>query len=309
LKFKMSLFDKFKKGLNLSSLNLSSDIKNIFSKKNIDQTVLSQFEDLLVAADVGIETATELKKEFEKLKVDKNLTEPKEIVKILAEKISGILSPYEKDLLSLSLNKPTVIIVSGVNGVGKTTTIGKLGKFYKDNKKSVIFGAADTFRAAAIEQLELWSNKINVNIIKSDTGSDPASVAYKTATYAREKNIDIALIDTAGRMQNKKNLMDEYKKIFNVLKKIDQNFPNETILVLDATTGQNALNQVEEFTKIHNITGLIITKLDSTAKGGIVLAICKKYKLPILAVGMGEKETDLYPFNAEYFAKGLLQLD
>ena len=305
----MSLFDKFKKGLNLSSLNLSSDIKNIFSKKNIDQTVLSQFEDLLVAADVGIETATELKKEFEKLKVDKNLTEPKEIVKILAEKISGILSPYEKDLLSLSLNKPTVIIVSGVNGVGKTTTIGKLGKFYKDNKKSVIFGAADTFRAAAIEQLELWSNKINVNIIKSDTGSDPASVAYKTATYAREKNIDIALIDTAGRMQNKKNLMDEYKKIFNVLKKIDQNFPNETILVLDATTGQNALNQVEEFTKIHNVTGLIITKLDSTAKGGIVLAICKKYKLPILAVGMGEKETDLYPFNAEYFAKGLLQLD
>ena len=305
----MSLFNKFKKGLNLSSLNLSSDIKNIFSKKNIDQTVLSQFEDLLVAADVGIETATELKKEFEKLKVDKNLTEPKEIVKILAEKISGILSPYEKDLLSLSLNKPTVIIVSGVNGVGKTTTIGKLGKFYKDNKKSVIFGAADTFRAAAIEQLELWSNKINVNIIKSDTGSDPASVAYKTATYAREKNIDIALIDTAGRMQNKKNLMDEYKKIFNVLKKIDQNFPNETILVLDATTGQNALNQVEEFTKIHNITGLIITKLDSTAKGGIVLAICKKYKLPILAVGMGEKETDLYPFNAEYFAKGLLQLD
>jgi len=309
LKFKMSLFNKFKKGLNLSSLNLSSDIKNIFSKKNIDQTVLSQFEDLLVAADVGIETATELKKEFEKLKVDKNLTEPKEIVKILAEKISGILSPYEKDLLSLSLNKPTVIIVSGVNGVGKTTTIGKLGKFYKDNKKSVIFGAADTFRAAAIEQLELWSNKINVNIIKSDTGSDPASVAYKTATYAREKNIDIALIDTAGRMQNKKNLMDEYKKIFNVLKKIDQNFPNETILVLDATTGQNALNQVEEFTKIHNVTGLIITKLDSTAKGGIVLAICKKYKLPILAVGMGEKETDLYPFNAEYFAKGLLQLD
>ena len=305
----MSLFNKFKKGLNLSSLNLSSDIKNIFSKKNIDQTVLSQFEDLLVAADVGVETATELKKEFEKLKVDKNLTEPKEIVKILAEKISGILSPYEKDLLSLSLNKPTVIIVSGVNGVGKTTTIGKLGKFYKDNKKSVIFGAADTFRAAAIEQLELWSNKINVNIIKSDTGSDPASVAYKTATYAREKNIDIALIDTAGRMQNKKNLMDEYKKIFNVLKKIDQNFPNETILVLDATTGQNALNQVEEFTKIHNITGLIITKLDSTAKGGIVLAICKKYKLPILAVGMGEKETDLYPFNAEYFAKGLLQLD
>ena len=303
----MSLFEKFKKGLSLSSSNLSSGIKNIFSKKNINQAILSQFEDLLISADVGVETTRELKKEFEKLKVDKSLTDSKEIISILTEKIASILSPYEKDLLSLESGKPIVIVVSGVNGVGKTTTIGKLGKFYKDNKKSVILGAADTFRAAAIEQLELWSNKINVNIIKSDIGSDPASVAYKTAAYAKEKNIDIALIDTAGRMQNKKNLMDEYKKIFNVLKKIDQNFPNETILVLDATTGQNALNQVEEFSKIHNLTGLIITKLDSTAKGGIVLAICKKYKLPILAVGMGEKETDLYPFNAEFFAKALLQ--
>jgi fused signal recognition particle receptor len=303
----MSLFDKFKKGLNLSSSNLSSGIKNVFSKKNIDRTVLSQFEDLLISADVGIETAAELKKEFEKLRVNKSLIDSQEIINILAEKIASVLKPYEKDLLSLDSNKPTIIIVSGVNGVGKTTTIGKLGKFYKDNKKSVIFGAADTFRAAAIEQLELWSNKINVNIIKSDAGSDPASVAYKTATYAKEKGIDLALIDTAGRMQNKKNLMNEYKKIFNVLKKIDQSFPNETILILDATTGQNALNQVEEFTKIHNITGLIITKLDSTAKGGIVLAICKKYKLPILAVGMGEKETDLFPFNAEFFAKALLQ--
>ena len=304
----MNLFDKFKTGLSRSSLNLSVGLKNIFSKKSIDQNILSQFEELLISADVGTEIAAEFKKEFEKLKVDKNLTDFNQIINILAEKIANTLIPYEKDLLSLNINKPTVIIVSGVNGVGKTTTIGKLGKFYKDNKKSVIFGAADTFRAAAIEQLELWSNKINVNIIQSNTGSDPASVAFKTAIFAKEKNIDIALIDTAGRMQNKKNLMDEYKKIFNVLKKIDQSFPNETILVLDATTGQNALNQVEEFTKIHNITGLIITKLDSTAKGGIVLAICKKYNLPILAVGMGEKETDLYPFKAEYFAKGLLQL-
>ena len=303
----MNLFNKFKKGLGLSSSVLSSGIKNIISKKNIDQDTLSKFEDLLVGADVGIETANELKKEFEKIKVNKNLIDSKEIINILTEKIASMLSPYEKDLLSLDSDKPIIIIVSGVNGVGKTTTIGKLGKFYKDNNKSVIFGAADTFRAAAIEQLEIWSNKINVNIIKSDTGSDPASVAYKTAAYAKEKKIDIALIDTAGRMQNKKNLMDEYKKIFNVLKKIDQTFPNETILVLDATTGQNALNQVEEFTKIHKISGLIITKLDSTAKGGIVLAICKKYKLPILAVGMGEKETDLYPFNAKFFAEGLLQ--
>jgi len=305
----MSLFDKFKTGLSLSSLNLSTGIKNIFSTKNIDQSILSQFEELLISADVGVESADELKKEFEKLKVDKNLTDSTQIINILATKVSETLIPYQRDLLSLSSNKPTVIVVSGVNGVGKTTTVGKLGKFFKDRKKSVIFGAADTFRAAAIEQLELWSKKINVNIIKSETGSDPASVAFKTAAYAKEKNIDIALIDTAGRMQNKKNLMDEYKKIFKVLKKIDESFPNETILVLDATTGQNALNQVKEFSKIQKITGLIITKLDTTAKGGIVLAICKKYKLPILAVGMGEMETDLHPFNAEYFAKSLFHLN
>ena len=305
----MSLFDKFKTGLNLSSLNFSKGIKDIFSKKNIEGSILSRFEELLISADVGVESAAELKKEFEKLKVDKNLTDSNQIINILATKVSERLIPYQKDLLSLNSNKPTVIVVSGVNGVGKTTTIGKLGKFFKDHKKSIIFGAADTFRAAAIEQLELWSKKINVNIVKSETGSDPASVAFKTAAYAKEKNIDIALIDTAGRMQNKKNLMDEYKKIFNVLKKIDASFPNETILVLDATTGQNALNQIEEFSKVQKITGLIITKLDTTAKGGIVLAICKKYKLPILAVGMGEAETDLYPFNAEYFARSLFQLN
>ena len=302
----MSLFDKFKKGLSLSSSSLSSGIKKVFSKKNIDQAVLTQFEDLLIGADVGVETAIELKKEFEELKVDKNISDSKEIINILAEKIANILKPCEKDLLSLNVNKPTIILVSGVNGVGKTTTIGKLGKFYKDNKKSVIFGAADTFRAAAIEQLELWSKKINVNIVKSETGSDPASVAYKTAVYAKEKNIDIAFIDTAGRMQNKKNLMDEYKKIITVLKKIDLSYPNEIILVLDATTGQNALNQVEAFSKIHNLTGLIITKLDTSAKGGIILAICKKYNLPIVAIGMGEREEDLHPFNSEYFSKALL---
>ena len=305
----MSLFDKFKTGLSLSSLNFSKGIKDIFSKKNIEGSILSQFEELLISADVGVESAAELKKEFEKLKIDKNSTDSNQIINILITTVSKTLIPYQRDLLSLNSKKPTVIVVSGVNGVGKTTTVGKLGKFFKDHKKSIIFGAADTFRAAAIEQLELWSQKINVNIIKSETGSDPASVAFKTAVYAKEKNIDIALIDTAGRMQNKKNLMDEYKKIFSVLKKIDNSFPNETILVLDATTGQNALNQIEEFSKVQKITGLIITKLDTTAKGGIILAICKKYKLPILAVGMGEKETDLYPFNAEYFAQSLFQLN
>ena len=303
----MGLLDKFKAGLSRSSQNLSSGIKNIFSKKTIDDSILDQFEELLISADTGIETATELKKEFEKFKIDKNIQNANEVIEILSKKVSEFLLPYQKDLLSLYSTKPTIMIISGVNGVGKTTTIGKLGKFFKDQNKKVLLGAADTFRAAAIDQLELWSKKISSEIIKSEPGSDPASVAYKTAEFAKNNNIDIAMIDTAGRMQNKKNLMDEYKKIFNVLKKIDPEYPNETILILDATTGQNALNQVEEFSKIQKITGLVITKLDSTAKGGIVLAICKKFKLPIIAVGMGEKEDDLQPFNADLFAKSLIQ--
>ena len=302
----MSLFDKFKIGLGKSSSGLSTGLKNIFSKKKIDESVLTEFEDLLITADTGVEVAKELRKDFENFKIDKKLESHREILKLIADKMAINLLKYEKDLSLIGDAKTSVIVVSGVNGAGKTTTIGKLGKFFKDNNRSVVFGAADTFRAAAIDQLQVWAAKIKVDIIKSEINSDPASVAFKTAEFAKNNKIDIALIDTAGRLQNKKNLMEEYKKIVNVLKKIDPSYPNELILVLDATTGQNALNQVEEFSKIQNLTGLIITKLDSTAKGGIVLAICKKYNLPIIAVGMGEKETDLHPFNAEYFSKALL---
>ena len=281
----MNLLEKFKLGLNKSSSSLSEGINNIFKKRKVDQDILQEFEDLLIGSDVGIETAQNLKNDFEKFRIDKKIDDHKEILKLLADKLSLELLKYEKNLNDLGNNKSAVIVVSGVNGVGKTTTIGKMGKFFKDNNKSVVFGAADTFRAAAIDQLELWARKIKVDIIKSETGSDPASVAFKTAEFTKKNHIDIALIDTAGRLQNKKNL------------------------VLDATTGQNALNQVEEFSKIHNLTGLIITKLDSTAKGGIVLAICKKYKLPIIAVGMGEKEDDLQPFKADLFAKTLLSIN
>ena len=302
----MSLFDKFKIGLDKSSSGLSDGFKNIFSKKNIESKILSEFEDLLIASDTGVEVARQLREDFESFKIDKKLDDHKEILKLLADKMSVDLLSYEKDLSKLGNAKTAVIVVSGVNGVGKTTTIGKMGKYFKDNNKSVVFGAADTFRAAAVDQLQLWATKVKADIIKSEIGSDPASVAFKTAEFAKKNQIDIALIDTAGRLQNKKNLMEEYKKIINVLKKIDPSYPNEVILVLDATTGQNALNQVEEFSKIHNLTGLIITKLDTTAKGRVVLAICKKYNLPIVAVGMGEKETDLHPFRSEYFSKALL---
>ena len=304
----MGLFDKFKLGLGKSSSSLSEGFKDIFSKKIIDDSVLDEFEELIISSDAGADVAREIRKDFENFKIDKKLEDHNEILKLLADKIAIELLKYEKDLSLMGNANSSVIVVSGVNGVGKTTTIGKLGKYFKDNNRSVVFGAADTFRAAAIDQLQVWAAKVKVDIIKSEINSDPASVAFKTAEYAKKNQIDIALIDTAGRLQNKKNLMDEYKKIINVLKKIDEKFPNEVILVLDATTGQNALNQVEEFSKIHNITGLIVTKLDSTAKGGIILAICKKYDLPIIAVGMGEKDSDLHPFKAEFFAKALLGL-
>ena len=288
---------KFFENLNLSKL---------FNKKKIDDNLLDKFEELLIESDVGTEIASELKEKFKKEKIGKEIKDEKEIFEFLGNQISKILEPYERKFDDLNKNSPTIIVVAGVNGVGKTTTIGKLGRLFKNNGKKIVFGAADTFRAAAIDQLELWSKKIGAEFIKSDLGTDPASVGYKTAKFAEENKLDIAFIDTAGRLQNKKNLMEEYKKIFTVLKKINPEYPHETILVLDATTGQNAINQVEEFKKISNLTGLIITKMDTSAKGGILLAISKKFGLPIIAIGMGEKDTDLYPFSSNNFSKILV---
>ena len=280
---------------------------NLFNKKKIDEDLLNKFEELLIESDVGTQIASDLKEKFKKEKIGKEIQNEKEVFDFLGEQISKILIPYEKKLDTLYKNSPSIIVVAGVNGVGKTTTIGKLGKLFKNNGKKIVFGAADTFRAAAIDQLELWSKKIGADFVKSDLGTDPASVGYKTAKFAEENKSDLAFIDTAGRLQNKKNLMEEYKKIFTVLKKINPEYPHETIFVLDATTGQNALNQVEEFKKISNLTGLIIKKLDTTAKGGILLAICKKHGLPIIAVGMGEKESDLHSFNSADFSKMLVK--
>ena len=288
---------KFFENLNFSKL---------FSKKKIDDNLLDKFEELLIESDVGTEIASELKEKFKKEKIGKEIKDEKEIFEFLGNQISKILEPHERIFDDLNKNSPTIIVVAGVNGVGKTTTIGKLGRLFKDNGKKIVFGAADTFRAAAIDQLELWSKKIGAEFIKSDLGTDPASVGYKTAKFAEENKLDIAFIDTAGRLQNKKNLMEEYKKIFTVLKKINPEYPHETILVLDATTGQNAINQVEEFKKISKLTGLIITKMDTSAKGGILLAISKKFSLPIIAIGMGEKDTDLHPFSSGNFSKILV---
>ena len=302
----MSIFDKFKLGLSKSSKNLSSGLNDLIFKKKIEENELNQLEDFLIQSDVGVEVASELKKKFSSTKIDPKKDNKNQVFEIFSDHILEILKPLEKNLESLSKNKPCVILVAGVNGVGKTTTIGKLGKILgKDNKK-VLFGAADTFRAAAVSQLEFWAKKINAQIIKSDEGTDPASVAYKSLDFAKKNNIDYLIIDTAGRLQNKKNLMDEFKKIINVLKKIDKEAPHEIFLILDATTGQSAINQVEEFKKMSPITGIIMTKLDGTAKGGILLALGKKFKLPIIALGMGEKEDDLQIFNAEHFSKAIM---
>jgi len=303
----MSIFDKFKLGLSKSSKNLSSGLNDLIFKKKIDENMLNELEDFLIQSDVGVESAKELREKFANTKVNLKTVGKDEIFKIFSNYVSEILKPLEKNLENINKNKPSVILIAGVNGVGKTTTIGKLGKILRQNNKKIVLGAADTFRAAAVSQLEVWAKRINADIIKSDEGADPASVAYKALDYAKKNNFDYLLIDTAGRLQNKKNLMDEFKKITKVLKKIDSNAPHETFLILDATTGQSAISQVEEFKKISPITGIIMTKLDGTAKGGILLAIGRKFKLPIIALGMGEKEDDLQAFNSEYFSNALMQ--
>ena len=301
----MGIFDKFKLGLGKSSKNFSSGLNSFIFKRKIDENTLNELEDFLIQSDVGIESAKELREKFANTKVNPK-TSINDIYKIFSNYISEILKPLEKNLENIEENKPSVILIAGVNGVGKTTTIGKLGKILSKNNKKVVFGAADTFRAAAVDQLEVWAKKINAEIVKSEEGADPASVAYKALDYAKKNNSDYLIIDTAGRLQNKKNLMEEFKKIIKVLKKIDINTPHEIFLILDATTGQSAISQVEEFKKISPITGIIMTKLDGTAKGGILLAIAKKFELPLVALGMGEKEDDLQIFNAEYYANALM---
>ena len=305
----MGIFDKFKEGFQKSASALSSGIKEIIVKKKIDDENLNKIEEFLIKSDVGIEAASEIKQIISTKKIDPSKDLSLEINLILKDYIISLMKPLENKSFFTKKDKLNATLISGVNGVGKTTTIGKIGKILKSNGNKVMFAASDTFRAAAIEQLENWANKIDVQVIKSSQGSDPASVAYKAIEDALKNNFDQVLIDTAGRLQNKKNLMEEYKKIANVTKKIDAEAPHDVVLVLDATSGQNIINQVEEFNKIIPITGIIMTKLDGTAKGGILLALANKYKLPIIALGLGEKEDDLQIFEAEKFADAFTQTD
>jgi len=305
----MGIFDKFKSGFKKSASAFTSGLRDIVIKKEIDGKTLDKIEEYLIQSDVGIIAAAEIKEIISDSKIDPKKDIAEEINTILKEYIVSLMKPLENDNFFKKKDKINATLVSGVNGVGKTTTIGKISKILKANGNKVMLAASDTFRAAAIEQLENWANKVEVDITKSSQGADPASVAYKAIEEAINNNFNQVLIDTAGRLQNKKNLMEEYKKIANVTKKIDPEAPHDVILVLDATSGQNVINQVEEFNKIIPITGLVMTKLDGTAKGGILLAVAKKYKLPIIALGLGEKEDDLQIFEAEKFAEAFTQIN
>ena len=305
----MGIFDKFKSGFKKSASAFTSGLRDIVVKKEIDDKTLDRIEEYLIQSDVGIVAASEIKEIISDSKIDPSKDITDEITIILKEYIVSLMKPLENTSFFQKKEKINATLVSGVNGVGKTTTIGKISKILKANGNKVMLAASDTFRAAAIEQLENWANKVEVEITKSSQGADPASVAYKAIEEAIANNFNQVLIDTAGRLQNKKNLMEEYKKIANVTKKIDPEAPHDVILVLDATSGQNVINQVEEFNKIIPITGLIMTKLDGTAKGGILLAVAKKYKLPIISLGLGEKEDDLQIFEAEKFAEAFTQIN
>jgi fused signal recognition particle receptor len=305
----MGIFDKFKSGFKKSASAFTNGLRDIVVKKEIDDKTLDRIEEYLIQSDVGVVAASEIKEIISDSKIDPKKDIAEEITIILKEYIVSLMKPLENNHFFKKKETINATLVSGVNGVGKTTTIGKIGKILKANGNKVMFAASDTFRAAAIEQLDNWAKKIDVEITKSVQNSDPASVAYKAIEEAIKNNFDQVLIDTAGRLQNKKNLMDEFKKIANVIKKTDESAPQDVILVLDATSGQNIINQLEEFDKIIKITGLIMTKLDGTAKGGVLIAISKKYKVPIIGLGLGEKIDDLQIFNAEQFADAFTQFN
>lgn len=302
----MSWLARLKEGLSKSSGKISEGLKDILVRKPLDDAMLAEIEEVLIAADLGVETAEQLVQELKKKRFGKEVA-PEEVRETLAESITETLAPYARPL-DIDEHKPFVVLVVGVNGNGKTTTIGKLASSFKAQSKKVMLGAADTFRAAAMEQLKVWSDRADVPIVMGAEGADPASVAYASVEEAMKEQADVLFIDTAGRLQNKSNLMQELQKLVKVIKKIDPSAPHAVLQILDATTGQNAYRQVETFKKMIGVTGLIVTKLDGTAKAGVVVGLADQFKIPIHAIGVGEGIEDLQPFEAEAFAKGLVAL-
>lgn len=301
-------WSRLKQGLKRSSDRLGDGLKTIFVSRKLDQSTLEELEDLLITSDLGVETAARLTGELGKQRLNQDVT-LEEVKAFLANSIETILNPVVQPLVLNPSHKPHVVLVVGVNGSGKTTTMGKLAKQWKDQGISVMMAAGDTFRAAAVEQLQVWGQRVGAPVISGTPGADAAGLVYDAFQKAKEARADVLLIDTAGRLQNKAHLMEELKKIQRVLGKIDETAPHSTLLILDGTTGQNAHSQVQNFKEIIGLTGLIITKLDGTARGGVVVSLAQKFGLPIHAIGVGESADDLRPFTSHEFARSLLGLE
>ncbi|MBM3509718.1 MAG: signal recognition particle-docking protein FtsY [Alphaproteobacteria bacterium] len=298
------LFARLKAGLARSASALSGAIAGALGSGRLDQATLDQLEEGLIAADLGVPTASALIAELKAERFGKEASVD-DVRGALSGKIAARLAPLARPLAPDAARKPHVILVAGVNGTGKTTTIGKLAARYRSEGRRVVLAAADTFRAAAIEQLRIWSARAGAALVAGAVGADPAGVAFEALTRATAEGADVLIVDTAGRLQNKAVLMDELAKIVRVLKRLEPSAPHDVVLVLDATTGQNAIGQVEVFSSVAAVSGLIMTKLDGTARGGVLVAIAEKFKLPIHAIGVGEAIEDLQPFEADAFARAL----
>ena len=303
----MNILNKFRVGLKKTSSFLTSNIDFAFKNKKINPEIIENIETTLISADIGLEVTNHLIDKINKTKID-NQTNSSFVLKLLSTEISKILLVSEKPIFEINSNLPTILLFIGVNGSGKTTTIGKLIKKINNNKK-VLVAACDTFRAAAVEQLKVWSDSQGADFFQGTLNQDPASVAYGACKKMKDKKYDYLIIDTAGRLSNNANLLNQLIKIKSVINKSDQDLTIKTILVLDGTNGSNMFRQVEAFNKSLDVTGLIITKLDGTAKGGALISIAKKYQIPIHFVGLGEKDNDLFEFNADEFSRTLLDID
>ena len=303
---KTSWFQRLKAGLTKTSSKLTDGITGLFTKKKLDAGTLDELEDLLIQADLGVETAMRITEALSKGRYEKGMS-PDDVKRVLAQEVERVLAPVVKPLVIDPKNRPHVILVVGVNGTGKTTTIGKLAAQFKAEGKSVMMAAGDTFRAAAIEQLKVWGERTGTPVIARPEGSDASGLAFDAMKEAQGAGSDVLLIDTAGRLQNKAELMNELEKVVRVIKKNDPTAPHDVLLVLDATTGQNALSQVEVFREKSGVSGLVMTKLDGTARGGILVAIAAKYGLPVHAIGVGEGIEDLQLFDAGEFARAIAE--
>src|SRR4051812_21312789 len=303
-----SVTGKFREGLTKTRDNFSGKVNELVARyRKVDEDFFEELEEILIQADVGFETVMQLIEELKMEVKRRNIQDPQEVQDVISEKLVDIYNAGEEQSTKLNIQEDslTVILFVGVNGVGKTTTIGKLGHKFKSEGKSVLLAAGDTFRAGAIEQLEVWGERVGVDVIKQAEGSDPAAVMYDAVQAAKKQNVDVLICDTAGRLQNKANLMEELAKIHRVIQREIPGAPHETLLVLDAATGQNALQQAKLFGEKSGVSGLVLTKLDGTAKGGIVIAIRHELSLPVKFVGLGEKMDDLQEFDAEQFVHAL----